>query len=91
MSTDACELRMPIALTTVMGQIRSFGDVGSMSGLPESGHGSATCENTPWHIGMSPRFRSRGGSQVQPEAAGRAGRLAIALEMLNLCELNNGR
>jgi hypothetical protein len=22
-----------------MGQIRSFGDVGSMSGLPESGHG----------------------------------------------------
>jgi len=29
---------------TVMGQIRSFGDVGSMSGLPESGHGRAIYE-----------------------------------------------
>jgi hypothetical protein len=29
------------------GQTRSFGDVGSMSGLPESGHGGATYEYTP--------------------------------------------
>jgi hypothetical protein len=27
-----------------LGQIRSFGDVGSMSGLPESGHGGAIYE-----------------------------------------------
>jgi len=32
------------------GQTRSFGDVGSMSGLPESGHGGATYEYTPWHL-----------------------------------------
>src|SRR5262245_66625733 len=29
------------------GQTRSFGDVGSMSGLPESGHGWAIYEYTP--------------------------------------------
>jgi hypothetical protein len=34
-------------LMTEMGQIRSFGDVGSMSGLPESGHGWAIYEYTP--------------------------------------------
>jgi len=28
-------------------QIRSFGDVGSMSGLPESGHGRAIYEYMP--------------------------------------------
>jgi hypothetical protein len=27
-----------------LGQIRSFGDVGSMSGLPEGGHGGAIYE-----------------------------------------------
>ena len=32
---------------TAVGQIRSFGDVGSMSGLPESGHGWAIYEHTP--------------------------------------------
>jgi hypothetical protein len=26
------------ALTAALGQTRSFGDIGSMSGLPESGH-----------------------------------------------------
>jgi hypothetical protein len=30
-----------------MGQTQSFGDVGSMSGLPESGHGWAIYEATP--------------------------------------------
>jgi hypothetical protein len=30
-----------------MGQTRSFGDVGSMSGSPESGHGWAIYEYTP--------------------------------------------
>jgi hypothetical protein len=30
-----------------MGQTRSFGDVGSMSGLPESGHGWAIYEYPP--------------------------------------------
>jgi hypothetical protein len=41
-----------------------------MSGLPKSGQGSATCENTPWHIGVSPASAAEGGSQVQPEAVG---------------------
>jgi hypothetical protein len=31
-------------------QTRSFGDVGSMSGLPESGHGWAIYEYTPLGI-----------------------------------------
>jgi hypothetical protein len=31
-----------------MGQARSFGDDGSMSGLPESGHGWAIYEYTPY-------------------------------------------
>jgi hypothetical protein len=30
-----------------IGHTRSFGDVGSMSGLPESGHGWAIYEYTP--------------------------------------------
>jgi hypothetical protein len=30
-----------------LGHTRSFGDVGSMSGLPESGHGWAIYEYTP--------------------------------------------
>jgi hypothetical protein len=30
-----------------LGQTRSFGEVGLMSGLPESGHGGATYEYTP--------------------------------------------
>src|SRR6266550_2418227 len=34
-------------LTTGLGQARSFGDVGSTSGLPESGHGWTICEYTP--------------------------------------------
>jgi hypothetical protein len=33
--------------TSVPGQTRSFGDVGSMSGLPESGHDWAIYEYTP--------------------------------------------
>jgi len=33
--------------TAASGQSRSFGDVGSMSGLPESGHGWAIYEYTP--------------------------------------------
>ena len=33
---------------SVRGQIRSFGDVGSMSGLLESGHGWAIYEYTPF-------------------------------------------
>jgi hypothetical protein len=40
----------PIGFTRPMselGQIPSFGDVGSMSGLPETGHGGATYEYTP--------------------------------------------
>jgi len=32
---------------SLVGQTRSFGDVGSMSGLPESGHGSAIYEYAP--------------------------------------------
>src|SRR5215813_3161947 len=35
------------------GQTRSFGDVGSMSGLPESGHGWAIYEYTPKVIGLT--------------------------------------
>jgi hypothetical protein len=39
---------------TGVGQTRSFGDVGSMSGLPESGHGWALLSTRPsaanWHI-----------------------------------------
>jgi hypothetical protein len=37
------------ALMSQMGHNRSFGDVGSMSGLPESGHGWATMnyDSTP--------------------------------------------
>jgi hypothetical protein len=35
-------------LMTAVGQTRSFGDVGSMSGLPESGHGWAIYEYTPF-------------------------------------------
>ena len=35
-------------LTAASGQSRSFGDVGSMSGLPEIGHGWATYEYTPY-------------------------------------------
>src|SRR5262245_21353477 len=31
-----------------LGQTRSFGDVGSMSGLPESGHGWAIYEHTSY-------------------------------------------
>ena len=34
-------------LMTAVGQTRSFGDVGSMSGLPKSGHGWALYEYTP--------------------------------------------
>jgi hypothetical protein len=30
-----------------LGQTRSFGDAGSMFGLPESGHGRAIYEYTP--------------------------------------------
>jgi hypothetical protein len=33
---------------SALGQIRSFGDVGSMSGSPESGHGWAIYEYTSW-------------------------------------------
>jgi hypothetical protein len=32
---------------SALGHDRSFGDVGSMSGLPESGHGWAIYEYTP--------------------------------------------
>ena len=32
---------------SAMGQTRSFGDVGSMSDLPKSGHGAAIYEYTP--------------------------------------------
>jgi hypothetical protein len=38
-----------------LGQTRSFGDVGSMSGLPESGHGWAIHEYTPWERKGRPR------------------------------------
>ena len=34
-------------IMTELGQTRSFGDVGSMSSLPESGHGWAIYEYTP--------------------------------------------
>src|SRR5262249_19614873 len=34
-------------LESGVGQTRSFGDVGTMSGLPESGHGWAIYEYTP--------------------------------------------
>jgi hypothetical protein len=34
-------------MLTGWGQIRSFGDVASMSGLPESGHDWAIYEYTP--------------------------------------------
>jgi hypothetical protein len=37
----------PASHMSVEGQTRSFGDVGSMSGLPESGHGWAIYECTP--------------------------------------------
>jgi len=47
---------------SLMGQPRSFGDVGSMSGLPESGRGSAICEcalsSRPRH-GSAPSSRAR--------------------------------
>jgi hypothetical protein len=44
------------------GQTRSFGDVGSMSGLPENGHGWAIYEYTPYvHV----RYLAR----AQPGAA----------------------
>ena len=49
-------------LMTAVGQTRSFGDVGSMSGLPESGHGRAIYEYTPFCNGpgdvKSPRVMS---------------------------------
>src|ERR1700730_4261555 len=38
------------ALMPQLGQTRSFGDVGSMSGLPESGHGWAIYGYTPSHL-----------------------------------------
>src|SRR5262245_14847156 len=37
-------------LMSESGQTRSFGDVGSMSGLPESGHDWTIYEYTPWLI-----------------------------------------
>jgi len=37
-----------IAPMSQMGQTRSFGDVASMSGLRESGHGSVIYECTPY-------------------------------------------
>jgi hypothetical protein len=43
-----------------MGQTRSFGDVGSMSCLPESGHGWAIYEYTPYvHVRYLPCARPR--------------------------------
>src|SRR5215467_6075930 len=36
--------------TTAPGQTRSFCDIGSMSGLPESGHGSAIYRCTPYVV-----------------------------------------
>jgi hypothetical protein len=40
--------------TSGLGQTRSFRDVGSMSGLPESGHGWAIHEDTPQKRERSP-------------------------------------
>jgi hypothetical protein len=48
------------------GQSRSFGDVGSMSGLRESGHGSPIYENTPWHIGVSPASAGEAALKFEP-------------------------
>ena len=39
-----------------LGPTRSFGFVGSMSGLPESGHGCPIYKYTPWCPGSDVRF-----------------------------------
>src|SRR5262245_50784434 len=63
---------------TVVGQTRSFGDVGSMSDLPESGHGRAIHETTPsnllpWlggpHFGLAARAM-RTSESTTPTTAG---------------------
>ena len=49
-----CESREPPR--SLVGQTRSFGDIGSMCGLPESGHGVAIYEHTPlerWPVSHS--------------------------------------
>jgi len=43
----AVALRISSPLMTAVGQTRSFGDIGSMSGLPKSGHDGAIYEYTP--------------------------------------------
>jgi hypothetical protein len=71
---------------TGSGQIRSFGDVGSMSGLPESGQGWATyeyatqCGNLvvlpPGHKSPPTKCRDPSAAAPSPTAAGRGGEAA---------------
>jgi hypothetical protein len=56
--------RGPISwpLMSALGQTRSFGDVGSMSGLPESGHDWAIYEYTPESSLIESTSQSRSGT-----------------------------
>jgi hypothetical protein len=51
--------RLPVGARSVVGQTRSYGDVGSMSGLPESGHDWAIYEYTPLEEQGTSRTRVR--------------------------------
>ena len=68
------------------GQTRPFGDAGSMSGLPESGHGWAIYEYMPpANIRAVARSRSLTNLMVDRQFGGRpqfAGRLQIARDAL---------
>jgi hypothetical protein len=50
---------------SVVGETRSLGDVGSMSGLPESGHGWAIYEYTPYSRRFAVAFFSMCAALVQ--------------------------
>src|SRR5215831_19261736 len=57
---DQFARQQPEPLMSALGHDRSFGDVGSMSGLPESGHDWAVCEYTNRARGGNPAGRLRG-------------------------------